>query len=39
VPALNRPEVMIGMAMDENGNIADEHTLAKIKELLEALVV
>ncbi|HOT41621.1 MAG TPA: NAD(P)H-dependent oxidoreductase [Syntrophorhabdaceae bacterium] len=38
---LNQPEVMvpfIDKKTDENGNITDEATLAKVKELMEALV-
>lgn len=39
---LNRPEVMVPVAqdkVDETGRVTDEQTRAKIKELLEALVV
>ena len=39
---LNRPEVMVGAAQekfDEAGNLTDEKTKAKIKEMLEALTV
>jgi chromate reductase len=38
---VNRPEVMISAAQekfDEQGNLIDQHTGEKIKELLEALV-
>ena len=37
---LNRPEVIVGNAkdkFDEQGNLTDEHTKEKIKELLDAL--
>lgn len=40
VHVLNKPEVMVPQAkekFDEKGNLADEHTKEKIKELLEAL--
>lgn len=40
MPALTRPEVMISLAqekIDGRGNITDEKTKEKIKELLEAL--
>jgi len=40
--AMNRPEVMIPFVkekFDENGNLIDEKTRSKIKELLDALVV
>lgn len=40
VHVLNRPEVMVPNAkekFDENGNLTDEYTKEKIKELLEAL--
>jgi hypothetical protein len=39
--AVNRPEVIVTLAphkIDENGNLKDEHTKEKIKELLVALV-
>jgi chromate reductase len=39
--AVNRPEVIVTLAaqkIDENGNLNDEHTKEKIKELLVALV-
>ena len=39
---LNRPEVIVGMVkekFDEQGNLTDEHTKEKIKELIQALVV
>jgi len=39
---LNRPEVMVPFAqdkIDKGGNVTDEHTRAKIKELLESLAV
>ncbi len=39
--AMNRPEVMIPFAQDKfdkDGNLTDEKTKSKIKELLEALV-
>jgi len=39
---LNRPEVVVGGVaekFDEQGNLTDEHTKEKIKELLQALVV
>ena len=39
---LNKPEVMVPFAkdkIDSNGNLTDEHTRAKIKELIESLVV
>lgn len=42
MPVLNRPEVMIGLAqekIDAQGNIVDEKTTEKIKELLVALAV
>jgi chromate reductase len=38
---LNKPEVMVGRVaekFDEQGNLTDEHTKEKIKELLQALV-
>jgi len=38
---LNRPEVVVGNVaekFDEKGNLVDEHTKEKIKELLQALV-
>jgi len=41
VHVLNRPEMMVPNAkekFDENGNLTDEYTKEKIKELLEALV-
>lgn len=40
--AMNRPEVMIPFVkekFDENGNLIDEKTRSKIKDLLEALVI
>jgi len=39
---VNRPEVMVPFAkdmIDKNGNLTDEHTRAKIKDLIESLVV
>jgi chromate reductase, NAD(P)H dehydrogenase (quinone) len=39
---LNKPEVIVGMVkekFDEQGNLTDEHTKEKIKELIQALVV
>jgi chromate reductase len=39
--AVNRPEVIVAQAaqkIDNNGNLTDEHTKEKIKELLVALV-
>lgn len=42
VHVLNKPEVMVPnakTAFDEQGNLTDEHTKEKIKELLSALVV
>jgi chromate reductase, NAD(P)H dehydrogenase (quinone) len=39
---LNRPEVMVPFAkdqIDKDGNLTDEHTRAKIKELIENLMV
>jgi chromate reductase len=39
--AVNRPEVIVALAaqkIDGNGNLIDEHTKGKIKELLAALV-
>jgi chromate reductase len=41
VHPINRPEVMIGFAQekfDKNGNLTDENTKERIKELLQALV-
>jgi chromate reductase len=41
IHVLNRPEVMVGKVaekFDEQGNLTDEHTKEKIKELLQALV-
>jgi chromate reductase len=41
VHVLNKPEVMVPMVkdkFDEQGNLTDEHTKEKIKELLEALI-
>jgi chromate reductase, NAD(P)H dehydrogenase (quinone) len=41
VHVINKPEVMVPLAkekFDENGNLTDEHTKEKIKELLVALV-
>jgi chromate reductase len=41
VHPINRPEVMIGFAQekfDNNGNLTDENTKERIKELLQALV-
>ena len=42
VHVLNRPEMMVPNAQekfDEKGNLTDEHTKEKIKELLQTLVV
>jgi chromate reductase len=41
VNGLNRPEVVVANVkekFDEQGNLIDEHTKGKIKELLESLV-
>jgi chromate reductase, NAD(P)H dehydrogenase (quinone) len=41
VHVLNKPEVMVPQVkekFDENGNLTDEHTKEKIKEILESLV-
>lgn len=39
--AVNRPEVIVASVskkMDENGNITDEKTRAKIRKLIQSLV-